>query len=181
MSWCRFDSTIAWKSAFALADVHDLAHGRHLLPESSQQRVYLENALEHLSDLAATFTHTGSSSGASPQSIGLIAELSLKSSLLQLQVTADHLKKAFGHSLIKLAAELSRLRPHQEDEELLRVCGLIPDLVTSRYSAAGLTRMRIAELSLSAQFVAASAVRRFSPCDMAGDMRANSERPRFEL
>lgn len=181
LSWCRSDSTITWKSAYALADVHDLAFGRQILPEGSQQLVYLSNALEHLSDLAASLAHTGSSSGASLQPIGLIAELAMKSALLQLQVPIERLKKVFGHSLPKLSAELSRLHPHQEDGELLRICGLIPDLVTSRYSAPGITRMRIAELSLAVQFVAASAVRRFSPCDMAEDMRADHARPRFDL
>lgn len=181
LSWCRSDSTIAWKSAFALADVHDLAFAQQVLPKGSQQLVYLENALEHLSDLAASLAHTGASSGASLQSIGLIAELAIKSALLHLQVPIERLKKTFGHSLPKLSTQLSALRPHQEDEELLRICGLIPDLVTSRYSAPGLTRMKIAELSIAVQFVAASAVRRFSSYDMAADMRMDNARPRFDL
>lgn len=180
-AWCRSDSKIAWKSAFAIADVNDLAYGRDVLPEQSQQRVYLDNALEHLSNLAASLAHTGSSSGASLQPIGLIAELAMKSSLLQLKVPIGKLKGSFGHSLPKLAEELGRLRPHQEDQELLRICGLIPDLVTSRYSAPGVTRMQIAELSLATQFVAASAVRRFSPYDLAADMRTDIDRPRFDL
>lgn len=181
ISWCRSDPIIVWKSAFALADVHDVAYGRQFLPQGSQQLKYLINALEHLSDLAASLAHTGSSSSASLQPIGLIAELALKSALLHLQVPVEELKHKFGHSLPKLANELSRLRPHQEDEELLRVCTHFPDLVSSRYGTPNMTRMKVAELAISAQFVAASAVRRCSPCDMAEDMRSDSPRPRFDL
>jgi hypothetical protein len=41
--------------------------------------------------------------------------------------------------------------------------------------------MQIAELSLATQFVAASAIRRFSPYDLAADMRTDIDRPRFDL
>ncbi|MHC9014450.1 hypothetical protein [Stenotrophomonas sp. Ste96] len=180
-AWCRNDPEIASKSAYAFADLHDLSCGLDSLPQNSEQHMYFHRAMQHLGDLSASLSNTGRTSEAALQHILLIAELALKGSLLQLGVPVKVLKDKFGHRLPELARELAKERPHHEDEELLRVCEKMPNLVASRYGSSGLSRMQIVELAVASQFIAASAMRRISGADLALEVRRDGSRPRFHI
>lgn len=179
--WCRNDSEIGLRSAYAFADVYDLSTGADMLARGTDSYDYLQRARQHLADVAASLSLSGAASEAALQHIILICELSLKAVLLHLGVTTKDLKDNFGHNIPKLARELSRLSPHSDDEVMIRACEAMPNLVASRYSTIGMTRLKIIQLALAGQFVAAAAVRRLGFEDLANQMGRTELRPPLEI
>jgi len=179
--WCRRNPRIIARSAFAFADIYDLAYG--IEEHKGGHPVAMERwvrATENLADLSSRLADSGNLGEAILQPIGLTAELSLKGTLIHLGMSPEDLtKKTYGHGYQALAEKLVQLCPHRDDPEVLRVIASLPQLVASRYDVTGLTRLQIIELALGVQFVAASAVRRISSYDLAKDMEATAPRPAF--
>jgi len=179
--WCRNDHDIGLRSAYAFADVHDLSRGTDMLTHGTNSHSYLQRSRQHLADVAASLSLSGAASEAALQHIILICELSLKAILLHLGMTVKELKDNFGHSLPELAREVSRLSPHSDDEEMIRACEAMPSLVASRYSTTGVSRLKIIQLALASQFVAAAAVRRLGFEDLSSQMGETDLRPPMNL
>ncbi|MCW5297732.1 hypothetical protein DXT88_06035 [Herbaspirillum lusitanum] len=181
--WCRNDRMIAEKSAFAFADMHDLVYGIERGTRSHNASVFWGLAAEQLKLVAESLSQSGSANSAILQPICLTAELALKGTLLNLGVSERDLKdrKLFGHDLTKLGQKMTLERGHRDDHLLLAALKKFPDYVDERYRETKLSRLEIIALALDAQFVAASAVRRISGEDLAGQMEAIGPGPRADF
>ena len=181
LAWCRNDTSIAARSAYAAADLHDLCNALDTLAPGTQQETLARRSLQHLGDVAAILSVTGGASDTALQHVALIPELALKAALVHFGFTLAELKDKFGHNLPKLARALASSRPHPDDERMLRICEKIPNLVASRYTESGMSRKQICELAVASQFVAAAALRRISPDGLASQIEKFSSRPEFLL
>lgn len=179
-TWCRDDNKIAARSAFALADMHDLVYGINRSYKHGNASTFWGLAAEQLKLVAESLSSTGAISSAVLQPICLTAELSLKGTLLYHGVSEKDLKnsKLFGHNLTKLAQKMAQIGSHRDDPLLLDALSRFPDYVGDRYRETPLTRLQVISLALDAQFVAASAVRRVSGVDMAMQMETAGFGPR---
>lgn len=167
--WCRGDPAIAACSAFAFADIYDLAYGvdpRADLPSSDLWRM----ALSNLEDVA-NILPGGFSVDSVVQPICLTAELSMKAALVDLGEDPKVLaKRNVGHNHKELARRLATQSPHRDNSTVAAVAAALPGYVDSRYKSAGLTRLTVVKLALGVQFIAASAARRGGDQDFTGEM-----------
>ncbi|MPS47523.1 hypothetical protein [Methylobacillus sp.] len=175
-TWCRGDRKIAERSAFALADMHDLVYGINHGAQHKNASTFWGLATEQLKLVAESLSQSGSIGSAVLQPICLTAELAMKGTLLHLGVPENELKnpRLFGHDLNKLGEKMTKKSAHRDDPLLLLALSKFPDYVGDRYRETQLTRMEIINLALDAQFVAASAVRRISGVDMASQIEATT-------
>ena len=175
--WCRADKKIAADSQYAFADIYDFAYGLQALEEKSSPTAIelwkqAASNIDVIADSLANCYRTNSIL----QPICMAAELSMKGALLELGVPMNDLKKNFGHKFSALAEELSRICPHLEDKCFTDAAKLLPDYVQTRYEDGNFNRLQLVKLALSAQFIAASALRRLSGVDQTVDM-SNSDWP----
>ena len=181
-AWCRQDRSIADRSAFALADMYDMVYGIDRV-ESERECgavAYWALAAEQLKLVAESLSQSGAVSSPVLQPICLTAELAMKGTLLDLGVAEKSLR-SYGHDLNKLCQEITSRCHHRDDSLLSSALSAFPDYVADRYRETQLTRIDVINLALSAQFVAASAVRRISGVDLALQMEADGLGPRAEL
>lgn len=170
--WCREDRDLVARTSFAVADLLDFAYGLNELQGSNPDAERLwKMAASNLSDVANTLPGTFSVDSVI-QPICLTAELSLKAALVQNGGDPGSFgrKGGEGHDLLKLAARLQRELPHRDDPTVASLVSELPPYVQSRYAPAGLTRLKVVQLALGVQFIAASSVRRFSTRDLATEM-----------
>ncbi len=171
-SWCREDGDLASRTCFAFADLHDLTYGLDDLRGGAGHELQLwRMAASNVSDFANTLPGTFSVDSVI-QPICLAVELSLKAGIVRNGADPDSFRKrgAEGHDLRRLATRLAVESPHRDDVEIARIVSAMPAYVDSRYLPAGLTRLQVVRLALSAQFIAASTIRRFSARDLAAQM-----------
>lgn len=166
MFWCRKDEAIAAESEYSFIDLYDFTCGINSIKfqsHSMPQNLWRQAAsnLEVIADSLVNCYRTNFIL----QPICMLAELSMKGALLKLGVKDEDLRFKFGHKLLELARELSRLAPHHEDAFFMGACASFPDYVKSRYDESALNRLQIVRLALKAQFVAASSLRRVSGMD----------------
>jgi hypothetical protein len=172
--WCREDQRIAAESHFACADLHDLTYGLDDMRGGTGADLDLwKMATSNLAD-AANNLPTAFSVDSVLQPICMVAELALKAALVRNGADPDSFGKkgGEGHNLGKLADRLGAEKPHRDDSRIKELIGRLPPYVASRYKPAGLTRYDVVRLALGVQFVAASAVRRFSDRDLAVQMES---------
>lgn len=175
MLWCRDDHLIARRSEFAFADIWDFAYGIDELRHSSADAGQLwEMAQSNLEDVANALPSSFSVDSIL-QPILLLVELSLKACLAFHGVPVEDLKNKYGHKMAKLFDKTKEIAPHRDDGLIDGFIGKMPSYVGSRYSSHGLNRLRVVELALAAQFVAASTVRRAGGSDLAAEMEADFE------
>lgn len=173
-AWCREDPRIAERSVFAFADMHDLVYGINNSASHKNTSTLWGLAAEQLKIIAEYLSQSGSIGSAVLQPICLTAELALKGTLLHLGVPEKDLKnpKLFGHNLNKLGEKMIKEISHRDDPLILSALKKLPDYVGERYKETKLTRLEIIALALDAQFIAASAVRRITGEDIAGQIEA---------
>jgi hypothetical protein len=168
--WCREDRNIAAESAFALADLVDFTYGVDDLKGSKPAAEELWHmAASNLGD-AAGILPTGFSVDSVIQSICMVAELSLKASLVANGADPNSFKGANGHKLADLAERMANELPHRDDPLVKLVVAKLPPYVASRYKPAGLSRLEVVRLALGVQLIAASSIRRHSSRDLAAKM-----------
>jgi hypothetical protein len=128
-------------------------------------------ACSNLSDCANTLPGTFSVDSVI-QPICLTAELAMKASLVKSGADPNSFGKkgGEGHDLVRLASRLASERPHRDDPEVTAVAAAMPAYVASRYASTGLTRLRVVQLALGAQFLAAASVRRWSTRNLAAKL-----------
>lgn len=169
--WCRNDPTIAASSCFAFADLFDLTYGidelRHSSPVAAE---YWHLALSNLEDVANVLS-SGFSVSSVLQPICLTAELAMKANLIHSGIDPKALSnRDVGHRHAVLARRMREASPHRDDEMVAAIATALPDYVSSRYQAAGLTRLNVVNLALGVQFIAASSIRRLTSRDLAREM-----------
>ncbi|MFJ1299141.1 hypothetical protein ACILG0_04190 [Pseudomonadota bacterium AL_CKDN230030165-1A_HGKHYDSX7] len=171
IAWCRGDSEILARSAFAFADMCDLVYGVDNRTKENSDNAYVKWGLGagHLEVVANHLSQSGKIDSPILQSVCLTVELAIKGTLLHLGLAEKDLKnpKLFGHNLSKLAERMAEDCTHRDDPFLLSAVAKFPEYVGGRYTTTPLNRREIIALALDAQFVAASAVRRISGVDMA--------------
>lgn len=163
-NWCRNDPAIADGTALSFADIHDLMDGAAVMRSASataaERWKMTTGYLEEVANSLPTASHVD----AVVQTLSLVAELACKSALLHLGMTDQQLiARPFGHDVPALVRRLSSMKPHRDDDLVLRVAEQLPPFVNSRYAAASLSRLQVARLAIGVQFIAASAVRRLLP------------------
>ncbi|WP_336965325.1 hypothetical protein [Acinetobacter pittii] len=176
--WCRGSLEIANRSAFAFADMYDLFYG---IDESDNtSKTYWGLASDQLKLVAESLCQTGAISSPILQPICLTVELAIKGTLLYLGIPEKDLRnsKLFGHNLVKLAQRMIQEKSHRDDQLILTMLSKFPDYVSDRYRETNLTRLEVISLALSAQFIAASAVRRISGRDIAEQVETSIIVPR---
>ena len=170
--WCREDRDLAARTYYAVADLLDLAYGLNELQGSNADAERLwKMAASNLSDVANTLPGTFSVDSVI-QPICLTAELAMKAALVQNGGDHDNFgrKGGEGHDLVKLAARLQKALPHRDDPTVAKVVSELPPYVKSRYAPAGLARLKVVQLALGVQFIAASSARRLSNRALAIEM-----------
>lgn len=181
-AWCRHDSRIIARSAFALADMHDLVYGidNFKVPRGGNTASFWGLAAEQLRLVAESLSLSGAITSPVLQPICLAAELAMKGTLLHQGIAEKELRnpKLFGHDLAKLGERMCAESSHRDDLLLLNALSNFPDYVTNRYRETQLSRMAVISFALAAQFVAASAVRRISGEDLAIQMETTYPGPR---
>ncbi|MFJ5429775.1 hypothetical protein ACIPUP_11480 [Pectobacterium actinidiae] len=164
-----------WRAFYGVCDLWDFGYGiDDLINMGSPARELLRNAQS--SAVATPRILSGTDPDAAVQTACLMAELSIKASLTHLGWTSNQLKK-LSHHLPKLAAELIKIRPARNDEQLIQACSNFPNYVESRYSSHGMTRLELMELSMRALFVASEAIRRISQRNMANEIEERPDCP----
>jgi hypothetical protein len=103
------------------------------------------------------------------QSICMVVELSLKALLVWNGADPNSFKGPRGHDLENLAERIAKEHPHGDDPLVADLIAILPPYVASRYSPAGLTRLKVARLALGAQFIFASTLRRVASADLGGE------------
>jgi HEPN domain-containing protein len=170
--WCREDQRIAAESHFAVGDLHDLTFGLDDMRGGSGPDLDLwQMATSNLAD-AANNLPTAFGVDSVLQPVCMVAELSLKAALVRNGADPNSFKGKDGHDLTKLADRLAAQLPHRDDPRVTEFIARLPPYVASRYKPAGITRLGVVRLALGVQFLAASAVRRFSDRDLAAEMEA---------
>lgn len=168
-TWCREDHMIASESAYAVADMHDLAYGLSDGISDAEGNKLWRMATSNLEDVANNLPNAFSVDSVL-QPICMVVELSLKALLVSIGAkTAKDFKGPAGHNLVALAQLVETTKPHVDDPLVRNLIDNLPPYVESRYSPAGLTRLRVVRLALGAQFVAASMMRRIATRDMAAE------------
>lgn len=176
-NWCRQDRAIAGDVAFSVADLHDFTNGlseiEHAIPAAT---TLWRMALSNIEDIANTLP-TSCSHDSVIQPICMVAELSMKASLVHDGVDLDALRKdknsERGHKLSFFAIRMSEGRPHRDDARVQAIANALPGYVKSRYEPAGLKRLQVVKLALGVQFIAASSLRRLTGADLALQMENN--------
>lgn len=172
-AWCREDHELAAQTVLTFADILDLTYGLNAIRGSNGPDLPMWRlAASSLSDCANTLP-MASSVDSVTQSIFMTVELFLKAALVRNGAHPDSFQprsKGEGHDVVKLAKRLARESPHRDDARVAGVAASLPAYVESRYSPKGLTRLEVTTLALGAQFVAASAVRRYSNRDFAAKL-----------
>lgn len=174
--WCRKDYKIAAKSAFAFADMHDLVYGiNENTTTENNSSVLWGLAAEQMKLVSENLSQSGSISSSVLQPICLTAELSMKGTLLHLGISERDLRnpKLFGHNLLKLGEKMVQEKSHKDDQLLLDMLTKFPNYVDDRYRETQLTRLEVISIALSAQFIAASAVRRISGRDISSQIETS--------
>lgn len=170
--WCRKNEDITSQATFAYADLHDFAHGfSEISHKNTDAKELWYMALSNLGDVANTLPSTFSVDSVI-QPICLIAELAIKGTLVFSGVAKNSLKGP-GHNIELLAQRMAKTYPHRDDPLVEQVVSKLPPYVASRYSPAGLTRLKVARLALGVQFIGASALRRIANTDLAAMMEAS--------
>ena len=165
--WCRRDDKIITKSLFAFSDMYDLVYGINDLDSVENKSItFWKIAISHLNLIADNLMSSYEVNSAILQSICLVAELSIKGTLLHLGIPEPDLKNKYRHNLYKLANKMCSEKPYKDDQLLLNLISKFPKLVESRYDETTFTRLKIISLALNAQFIAASAIRRISDQDL---------------
>jgi HEPN domain-containing protein len=166
--WCREDSGIAAETAFAAADMNDFAHGLNEIEQSHNTAALTLWAMarSNLEDAANTLPATFSVDSVI-QPICMIVELSLKALLVWNGADPDSFKGPKGHDLTSLANRVANDSPHRDDLLAMDLIASLPSYVASRYSPAGLNRLKVVRLALGAQFILASTLRRVTSTDLA--------------
>lgn len=171
-TWCREDERIAAESYFAFADLHDLTYGLDDICSDEDADLDLwKMATSNLAD-AANNLPTAFGMDSILQPICMVVELAVKAALVRNCADPKSFKGKDGHDLAKLADRLAAELPHRDDVRVSQVIGRLPPYVGRRYKPAGRSRLDVVRLALGVQFVAASAVRRFSDRDLAAEMEA---------
>lgn len=166
-SWCREDQAIAAETAFAVADMFDFSYAMSDGDAGGPEAATLwQMAASNLEDVANNLPAAFSVDSVI-QPICMIAELSLKALLVAGGASPNSFKGKDGHNLAKLAQDVASKKPHRDDPLVANLISNLPPYVASRYSPAGLPRVKVVRLALGAQFVAASTLRRVSSRDMA--------------
>lgn len=180
MTWCRNDLRIASRSAFAIADIHDLVNGISHASTHRSTLTFWNLAADQIKLVAESLSQSGAVSSPVLQPICLAVELALKGTLTHFGISEKDLKnpKLFGHNLPKLAERMIQACSHRDDSLLLDALSRFPDYVADRYRDTQLNRLEVIALALDAQFVAASAIRRISNEDMALQIETNGPGPR---
>ncbi|MNK96004.1 hypothetical protein D3C87_1162670 [compost metagenome] len=174
-------TTDAWKAFYGVCDLWDFAYGvddlvrlgsagGDLLMQARSQIAATARILAGRTDLEASI-----------QSSCLAAELSMKGVLRHLGSSERELKR-FGHNLRDLAEGLCSSKPGPSDDRLRQTLSGFPDYVASRYQPQGLSRLRLMELAMRAQFVVADVTRRASDRNFGALAEAdkwNMPRPTF--
>lgn len=181
-AWCRHDRFVADRSAFALADMHDIVYGIDRVRSEREcgAVAYWALAAEQLKLVAESLSQSGAVSSPVLQPICLTAELAMKGTLLDLGIAEKSLR-SYGHDLNELCGEMTSRCRHRDDSLLSNFLSRFPNYVADRYRETQLSRIDVIDLALSAQFVSASAVRRISGVDLALQMEADGLGPRAEL
>jgi hypothetical protein len=169
--WCRRDSGIRIRSAFAFSDTFDLRYGTQR-QQGNDARKYWYLAADQLKLVADGLARSGAANSSIVQPICMSAELAMKAALLNLGATEDELRDTFGHKLIKLAREMNSQRPYRNDGMVLAAVSKLPNYVGSRYSITRLSRIELVSRALDAQFIAAASVRRFLDKDFESQIEA---------
>ncbi|WP_244137728.1 hypothetical protein [Burkholderia sp. BCC1644] len=173
LSWCRYDSSIAAGSAFALADLFDLTYGLDELYQSNAVTKYWQMALSNLEDVTNILA-SGFSVASVLQPVCMTAELAIKGALIYLGDDPKTLgRRDIGHRHVVLAERLARMRPHRDDALIASIVSKLPDYVSSRYDGTHLTRLDVVRLALGVQFIAASSVRRVTNRDLALELECD--------
>lgn len=171
-TWCRKDRDVAAETSFAMADLRDFAYGLDEVKEKNAEATTLWHmARSNLEDVANVLPATFSVDSVL-QPICLVAELSIKGTLVWLGAKPNSLAGRNGHNFTILAQQMSTAKPHRDDPLVALVVSKLPPYVGSRYSPAGLTRLHVVRLALGVQFIAASALRRVARADLAAQMEA---------
>lgn len=169
--WCRNNRTIAAKSAFAFADMHDLVYGINNSQIEGDTPLFWGLSTEYIKTFSESLSLSGAVGSPILQQICLAVELALKGTLLHLGLTlTDVAKKPFGHNLINLGQKMTQLRSHKDDELVLKALRRFPNLVNERYCETNLSRLEIISLALDAQFISASCVRRITGTDLTSQI-----------
>jgi HEPN domain-containing protein len=165
--WCREDCDIAAGTCFAFADLLDFSYGLDdLQAQVPQARTLWHMARDNLSNAAAILP-SAFDVDAVLQPICMMVELSLKAALVLKGADPNSFRGRNGHDLTALAVRVSREMPHRDDQLVQGVIAELPPYVASRYAPAGLPRLRVVQLAVAAQFVAASTIRRCTERDAA--------------
>jgi len=176
-AWCRQNRAIAGNVALSAADLHDFTNGlseiEHAIPTATTLwRMARSNIEDVANTLPTTFSHDSVI-----QPICMVAELSMKASLVYDGVEPDSFRKGKdGHNLSSIALRMAEARPHRDDARVQAIADALPPYVESRYKPAGLKRLQVVKLALGVQFIAASSLRRLTGADLALQME-NDEWP----
>lgn len=172
--WCRADADIASQTSFAAADLVDFIYGVEAkLGENIDALRLWRMSRSNLEDIANVLPTTFSTDSVL-QPICLVAELAIKGTLVFKGADAASFGKkgGAGHDLKQLAADMSKTAPYRDDALVAEVVAQMPNYVQSRYAAQELTRLKVVQLAMGAQFIAGSALRRLGDTDMASEMES---------
>jgi hypothetical protein len=181
--WCREDRHIAAETAFAAADMNDFAHGLNEIEHNGKADALTlwKMARSNLEDTANTLPATFSVDSIT-QPICMVVELSLKALLVWNGADPESFSGRKGHDLKRLSERMAKESRHRDDPLMADVIAMLPHYVDSRYSPAGLQRLKVVRLALGAQFIFASTLRRVAPTDLAAQFETGgwpAPRPPF--
>lgn len=169
-NWCRQDRAIVGEVASSVTDIHDFTYGlneiRHKIPKATNLWHMAQSNIEDVANtLPNLFNHD-----AIIQPICMIAELSMKASLVYNGAAPESFRGRGGHNLSSLARQMAEKLPHRDDLRVQAIVDALPPYVESRYKPAGLKRIQVVKLAVGVQFIAASSLRRLTTSDLVLQM-----------
>ena len=168
--WCRKRHDIAFAYSFAWADTVDIAYGLNELGETSAPgQPFWTLATSNLEDIVNALP-ASSSVDTLVQPIHLVIELAIKGYLVANGASPNSFYGKEGHKIQALANRVIKARPHRDDDLVRNVVDTMPRYTSSRYKPEGFMRLRVVQLALGSQFVAASCLRRLTSRDIGGDV-----------
>lgn len=164
-TWCSQDPAIAKDAESSIADICDFSWGlneiQHVKKEATTLWHMAQSNIENIANtLPTAFSHD-----AVIQLICMVAELSMKASLVYKGANPNSFGKKVGHDLSLLACQMSEKLPHRDDLQIQTIVKALPPYVKSRYEPIGLKRLQVIKLALDVQFIAASSLRRLTSAD----------------
>lgn len=175
----RYDPEQAYHAMYNACDVYDFGYGANdLIRRDSSASALLKNALSNITATSRVLSDPNNIEGMIQISLVAI-ELAFKAAFTHIGYEESFMKYKLGHDFKKMASLLVKERSLDSDKQVIELCENLPDLICTRYRPSELTRLKMIDIAMAAQFIAAECTRRITDRNLAAQIARQTGFPRI--